>query len=158
MGSSTKTLPRELHTDMKTVCLWRNRFAKSGLAGIECDAPRGGRPPASTEKAAEIVRVTTTEKPHAATHWSTRTLAKHLKVSRSKVHRVWQTNRLQPHRIKTFKVSNDPNFAEKVVDIVGLYLNPPEHALVLCVDEKSQIQALDRTQKACQFTLVAWAR
>ena len=146
-GKLNQDIAAELGTGMKTVCLWRNRFAKSGLAGIERDAPRGGRPPASAEVAAEIVRVTTTEKPHAATHWSTRTLAKHLKVSRSKVQRVWQANRLQPHRIKTFKVSNDPQFAEKVVDIVGLYLNPPDHALVLCVDEKSQIQALDRTQR-----------
>jgi transposase len=146
-GKLNKDIAAELNTGMKTVCLWRNRFAKLGLVGIERDAPRGGRPPASAEVSAEIVRVTTTEKPHAATHWSTRTLAKHLKVSRSKVHRVWQANRLAPHRIKTFKLSNDPNFAEKVVDIVGLYLNPPEHALVLCVDEKSQIQALDRTQK-----------
>jgi transposase len=146
-GKLNKDIASELSTGTKTVCLWRNRFATSGLAGIERDAPRGGRPPADAEVATEIVRVTTTEKPHAATHWSTRTLAKHLKVSRSMVHRVWQVNHLQPHRTKTFKLSNDPKFAEKVVDIVGLYMNPPEHALVLCVDEKSQIQALDRTQK-----------
>jgi transposase len=147
-GKLNQDIAAGLHTGMKTVCLWRNRFAKSGLAGIERDASRGGRPPAKrTEVAAEIVRVTTTEKPHAATHWSTRTLAKHLKVSPSMVQRVWKANRLQPHRTKTFKLSNDPQFAEKVVDIVGLYMNPPEHALVLCVDEKSQIQALDRTQK-----------
>ncbi|HEY0466363.1 MAG TPA: IS630 family transposase [Polyangiaceae bacterium] len=145
-GKLNKDIASELSTGTKTVCLWRNRFATSGLAGIERDAPRGGRP-ADAEVATEIVRVTTTEKPHAATHWSTRTLAKHLKVSRSMVHRVWQVNHLQPHRTKTFKLSNDPKFAEKVVDIVGLYMNPPEHALVLCVDEKSQIQALDRTQK-----------
>lgn len=147
-GKLNQDIAAELQTGMKTVCLWRNRFAKSGLTGIERDAPRGGRPPAKrTEVAAEIVRITTTEKPHAATHWSTRTLAKRLKVSPSMVQRVWKANRLQPHRIKTFKLSNDPQFAEKVVDIVGLYINPPEHALVLCVDEKSQIQALDRTQK-----------
>lgn len=146
-GKLNQEISVEFGTGMKTVCMWRNRFAKSGLAGIEQYAPRGGRPAQSAEQAAEIVRVTTTDKPHAATHWSTRTLAKHLRVSRSIVQRVWQANRLPPHRIKTFKLSNDPNFAEKVVDIVGLYLNPPEHALVLCVDEKSQIQALDRTQK-----------
>ena len=92
-GKLNKDIAAELGTGMKTVCLWRNRFAKSGLAGIECDAPRGGRPSQSADTAAEIVRVTTTEKPHAATHWSTRTLAKHLKVSRSMVHRVWQANR-----------------------------------------------------------------
>ena len=97
--------------------------------------------------AAEIVRKTTTEKPAAATHWSTRTLAAELGTSPSMVQRVWKANDLQPHRTKTFKLSNDPRFAEKLVDVVGLYLNPPEHAIVLCVDEKSQIQALDRTQK-----------
>jgi transposase len=100
-GKLNKDIAAELGTGMKTVCLWRNRFAKSGLAGIEWDAPRGGRPSQSADTAAEIVRVTTTEKPHAATHWSTRTLAKHLKVSRSMVHRVWQANRLQPHRTKS---------------------------------------------------------
>ena len=147
-GKLNKDIAADLKTGMKTVCLWRNRFAKSGLLGIERDAPRGGRPPAKrTKVAAEIVRVTTTENHHAATHWSTRTLAKHLNVSSSMVQRVWKANRLQPHRTKTFKLSHDPQFAAKVVDIVGLYMNPPEHALVLCVDEKSQIQALDRTQK-----------
>ena len=147
-GKLNQQIAAELGTGMKTVCLWRNRFAKSGLAGIEKDAPRGGRPAtARAEVAAEIIRKTTTEKPPAATHWSTRTLAAELGTSPAMVQRVWKANRLQPHRTKTFKLSNDPQFAEKLVDVVGLYLNPPEHALVLCVDEKSQIQALDRTQK-----------
>jgi len=138
----------ELGTGMKTVCQWRNRFAKAGLAGIEKDAPRGGRPATKQAAlAAEIIRKTTAEKPRAATHWSVRTLAAEMGVSRSLVHRVWRANRLQPHRTKTFKLSNDPRFAEKLVDIVGLYINPPEHALVICADEKSKIQALDRTQK-----------
>lgn len=138
----------ELGTGMKTVCQWRNRFAKAGLVGIEKDAPRGGRPATKRGKiAAEIIRLTTTGKPQAATHWSVRTLAAELSTSPSMVQRVWKANRLQPHRTKTFKLSNDPRFAEKLVDVVGLYMNPPEHALVLCVDEKSQIQALDRTQK-----------
>jgi transposase len=147
-GKRNKDIAAELGTGMKTVCQWRNRFAKSGLAGIEKDAPRGGRP-ATTRAAvaAEIVRKTTTEKPPAATHWSTRTLAAELGTSPAMVQRVWKANGLQPHRVKTFKLSNDPQFAEKLVDVVGLYLNPPEHAIVLCVDEKSQIQALDRTQK-----------
>jgi transposase len=147
-GKRNGDIAAELATGMKTVCQWRNRFATRGLAGIEKDAPRGGRP--ATKRAAvaaEIVRVTTTEKPRAATHWSVRTLAARLGVSSAMVHRVWRANRLQPHRTKSFKLSNDPHFAEKLVDIVGLYMNPPEHALVLCVDEKSQIQALDRTQK-----------
>jgi len=97
--------------------------------------------------AAEIARKTTTEKPANATHWSTRTLAAEVGTSPATVQRVWKANGLQPHRTKTFKLSNDKKFAEKLIDVVGLYLNPPDHAIVLCVDEKSQIQALDRTQK-----------
>ena len=132
----------------KTVALWRNRFAQRRLAGIEKDAARGGRPSTAKQKfAARIVKTTTTQTPAAATHWSTRTLAEHLGTSPSMVQRVWKETNLQPHRVKTFKVSNDPHFAEKLVDVVGLYLNPPEHAIVLCVDEKTQIQALDRMQK-----------
>ncbi len=132
----------------KTVALWRNRFAQQRLAGIEKDAARGGRPSTAKQKfAARIVKTTTTQTPAAATHWSTRTLAEHLGTSPSMVQRVWKETNLQPHRVKTFKVSNDPHFAEKLVDVVGLYLNPPEHAIVLCVDEKTQIQALDRMQK-----------
>ena len=138
----------ELGIPQKTVGLWRKRYVAAGLAGIEKDAPRGGRPSTAQRAiAAEIVRKTTTEKPANATHWSTRTLAKELGTSRAMIHRVWQANGLKPHLSKTFKVSNDKNFAEKLVDVVGLYLNPPDHAIVLCVDEKSQIQALDRTQK-----------
>jgi transposase len=148
-GRLNKDIAAELGTGMKTVCLWRRRFAEAGLAGIGKDAPRGGRPAVGRAAlAAEIIRKTTTEKPRGGTHWSTRTLAAELGTSASMVQRVWKANRLQPHRVKTFKVSNDPRFAEKLVDVVGLYLNPPEHAIVLCVDEKSQIQALDRTQKS----------
>jgi transposase len=147
-GKLNQDIAAELNTGMKTVCQWRKRFAEKRLAGIERDAPRGGRPAVKLKRhAAEIIRVTTTEKPHAATHWSTRTLAKRLKLSRSMVQRTWKMNGLRPHRVKTFKLSNDPRFAEKLVDVVGLYLNPPDNALVICVDEKSQIQALDRTQK-----------
>jgi transposase len=136
-------------TDPHTAARWRKRFAEKRLAGLEKDAPRSGRP-ADTQQslAAEIVRMTTQEKPANATHWSTRTLAAELGTTHSMVHRVWKAMGLKPHRVKTFKISNDPRFAEKVVDVVGLYLDPPEHALVLCVDEKSQIQALDRTQKS----------
>jgi len=149
-GRLNKDIAAELHTGMKTVCLWRRRFLQKGITGLEKDAPRAGRPAAtgSAESAAEIVRKTTTGKPAAATHWSTRTLAAELGVSPSRVQRVWKANRLQPHRVKTFKLSNDPKFAEKLLDVVGLYINPPENALVLCADEKSQIQALDRTQKS----------
>jgi len=148
-GKQNKVIAKELDTLRKTVALWRKRFAEQRLKGIEKDAPRGGRPATSKhELAALIVKATTTETPPAATHWSTRSLAKYLGISPSMVQRVWKEMNLRPHRVKTFKVSNDPQFAEKLVDVVGLYLNPPEHAIVLCVDEKTQIQALDRTQKS----------
>ena len=148
-GQMNKDIARELGTLKKTVALWRNRFAQQGLAGLEKDAPRSGRKPKARAAAArKIVEATTQERPAHATHWSTRSLAKHLGVSATMVQRVWKTNQLQPHRIKTFKLSNDKHFAEKLVDVVGLYLSPPEHAIVLCVDEKTQIQALDRTQKS----------
>lgn len=148
-GTQNKDIALELKTSRKTVGLWRERFAASGLAGIEKDAPRPGRTPTlGVAVAREIVRKTTQEKPAAATHWSTRTMAAVSGVSHATVHRVWRANQLKPHLIETFKVSNDPQFAEKVIDVVGLYLNPPEHALVLSCDEKSQIQAMDRTQKS----------
>jgi transposase len=125
-GKMNKEIVAELGTGMKTVCLWRNRFVKSGLQAIEKDAPRGGRPSdARAEMAAQIVRVTTTEKPPGATHWSTRSLAAHLGTSPAMVQRVWKANRLQPHRTKTFKLSNDPHFAEKLIDVVGWCLDPP---------------------------------
>jgi transposase len=128
---------------------WRTRFAKRGIAGIEKDLPRGGPPPKRLNQlAAKIVRKTTQETPSDATHWSTRTMAKAVGTSRSMVQRVWQMYGLKPHLVNTFKVSNDRHFVEKTFDVTGLYLDPPEHALVLCVDEKSQIQALDRTQKS----------
>jgi transposase len=147
-GKQNKEIAEQLGTRQKTVGLWRKRFVSAGLAGIRKDAPRGGRPPKVRQAmAAEIVRKTTTEKPANETHWSTRSLAEELGTSQSTVQRVWKANGLQPHRFKTFKLSNDKNFAEKLIDVVGLYLNPPDHAIVLCVDEKSQIQALDRTQK-----------
>jgi transposase len=134
-------------TDRLTVARWRKRFAEQRLAGIKQDAPRSGRPPVRRDQVArQIIERTTQTKPANATHWSVRTLAKELGVSRSMVHRLWKANGLKPHLTRTFKVSNDPHFVEKVQDVVGLYLNPPEHALVLSVDEKSQIQALDRTQ------------
>ncbi len=147
-GRMNKDIAAELRTGMKTVCQWRSRYVRQGLAGVEKDAHRGGRPAKGAAMAAEIVRKTTTETPAAATHWSTRTLAAEMGVSPSMVQRVWKANNLRPHRVKTFKLSNDPQFAEKLVDVVGLYLNPPENSVVLCVDEKSQIQALDRTQKS----------
>jgi transposase len=123
---------------------WRERYAEGGLAAIERDLPRGGRKP--TVDAAEIVRLTTQTQPEGATQWSTRTLAAVAGVSDTTIQRIWKAHGLKPHRVKRFKVSRDPQFAEKLEDIVGLYMSPPEHALVLCCDEKSQVQALDRTQ------------
>jgi hypothetical protein len=123
---------------------WRRRYAEGGLAAIERDLPRGGRPP--RVNAAEIVRLTTQTLPEAATHWSTRTMAERAGVSDTAVLRVWRAHGLKPHLVRGFKVSRDPDFVAKLEDIVGLYMAPPEHALVLCCDEKSQVQALDRTQ------------
>jgi len=148
-GRENREIAQELGCTRRTVGTWRNRFAARRLGGIQQDAPRGGR--TATRRAAfeaEIIRKTTREIPPHATQWSTRSLAKALGCSNTLVQRVWRDNGLRPHRIKSFKVSNDPHFAEKLVDVVGLYLNPPEHALVLSCDEKSQIQALDRTQKS----------
>lgn len=127
------------------VARWCRRFAQYGLAGIERDAPRGGRP-AATDKAAEIVRLTTAGAPPGATHWSTRRMAAAAGVSDTTVLRIWRRHGLKPHLQRGFKVSNDPHFEAKLEDIVGLYLAPPEHAVVLSCDEKSQVQALDRTQ------------
>lgn len=146
-GMQNKQIAPELSTDRFTVARWRSRFLQDRLEGVEKDAPRSGRRPTRREAvAATIVERTTQTRPANATHWSVRTLARELNVSESMVHRVWKANGLKPHLTRTFKLSNDPRFIEKLVDVVGLYMDPPEHALVLCVDEKSQIQALDRTQ------------
>ena len=141
-------IAEKLGTTRQLVARWRARFAALRLAGIEKDAPRGGRNPKKRNRVAQmIIKKTTQEKPpEPFTHWSIRMLASELSVSRSMVHRVWQANKIKPHLVKTFKVSNDPKFVEKVLDVVGLYLNPPEHALVICADEKTSVQALDRTQ------------
>ncbi len=126
---------------------WRKRFVRLGVPGIQKDAPRPGRTKkVSAAKTQTIIRKTTQEKPDNATHWSTRTMSRAVGLSPSTIGRIWKTHGLKPHRIKTFKLSNDKHFVEKLNDIVGLYLSPPEHAIVLSCDEKSQIQALDRTQ------------
>ena len=146
-GRRNDEIARDLATDRESVGRWRTRFAQRRLAGIARDAPRPGRPPTLAPALVQrIVTLTTTTPPPAATHWSTRTLAPVVGVSSKTVHRVWQAHGLQPHRVRPFKLSRDPRFREKLTDVVGLYLDPPEHALVLCVDEKCQIQALDRTQ------------
>jgi transposase len=136
-----------LRVSRPTVQLWRQRFLALRTVGLEKDAPRPGRiPRIAGGKVAAIVEATLHKKPPNATHWSTRTMAKAQGVSEATVRRIWQQHNLKPHRVETFKLSRDPRFVDKLVDIVGLYLNPPDKALVLCVDEKSQIQALDRTQ------------
>ena len=146
-GLENQDIAAKLRVSKPTVGLWRGRYAKLGLPGIEKDATRPGRPRKDRrELEQKIIHMTTQEKPRNATHWSTRTLASVLNIDHVLVHRVWKAHGLLPHRVRSFKLSNDKNFVKKLVDVVGLYLNPPEHAIVLCADEKSQIQALDRTQ------------
>jgi transposase len=146
-GVSNNQPARQLSVSRPTVIKWRRRFEQSGIAGIWKDAPRSGRPKRiSAAQEAAIVNATLQGKPKNATHWSVRTMARAQGVSHSTVHRIWRACRLQPHRVEKFKLSTDPDFVPKARDIVGLYLNPPDKALALSVDEKSQIQALDRTQ------------
>jgi transposase len=145
-GKQDNEIAGSLSVTPKKVSRWRKRFLRLGVAGIEKDAPRPGRTPKINPRLIQrVVDMTTRQKPAKATHWSTRTMAEAVGISEASVRRIWRAHGLKPHLINTFKISNDPEFAEKLEDIVGLYLNPPEHALVLCVDEKSQIQALDRT-------------
>ena len=143
-GMQSKDIAEQLGVGRVQVSRWRERYAQSRLAGIERDLPRGA-PPVKVD-AARLVDLTTQNKPVAATHWSTRTMAAELGVSASTVMRHWHAHGLKPHIVRGFKVSRDPKFVQKLEDIVGLYMSPPEHALVLCCDEKSQVQALDRTQ------------
>jgi transposase len=143
-GMQNKDIAEQLGVGRVQVSRWRERYARSRLAGIERDLPRGA-PPVKVD-AARLVELTTQSKPGAATHWSTRKMAAELGVSASTVMRHWHAHGLKPHIVRGFKVSRDPKFVEKLEDIVGLYMSPPEHALVLCCDEKSQVQALDRTQ------------
>ncbi len=143
-GFQSKDIAQMLSVGRVQVSRWRNRYMRLRLAGIERDLPRGAPP--KTVDVARLVELTTQSKPEAATHWSTRTMAEHLGVSAASVSRHWRAHGLKPHLVRGFKVSRDPKFVEKLEDIVGLYLSPPEHALVLCCDEKSQVQALDRTQ------------
>ncbi|MDQ3566355.1 MAG: hypothetical protein M3436_20515, partial [Pseudomonadota bacterium] len=132
-------------TSRPTVLLWRKRFEEAGPSGLSEDAPHGlSVQRLSAEKVNAIVQATLHTKPEAATHWSTRTMGKAQGVSHASVARIWDAHGLQPHRIEGFKLSKDKRFVEKLTDVVGVYLNPPDKALVLCVDEKSQVQALDR--------------
>ena len=145
-GCANSEVARELGVTNATVGKWRSRYVAKGLTGL-LDEPRVGAPRRISDEQVEQVVIKTLEStPRDATHWSTRSMAAATGISRPTVHRIWRAFGLQPHRADTFKLSTDPQLIEKVRDIVGLYLNPPERALVLCADEKSQIQALDRTQ------------
>lgn len=147
-GKSVSATSRELGFDRNTVRLWRNRFIAGGITGLASDAARPGRPKTiPKDRSAAVLTLTRMTTPENATHWSVRTMAEVSGVSPASVQRIWAANGIKPHLVRSFKLSKDPQFEEKLVDVVGLYLNPPEKALVLCVDEKSQIQALDRTQK-----------
>jgi len=146
-GMANRRIAQEVRTSRPTVVLWRGRFAAGGIAALLQDAPGRGRPPSiSRTKVKKIVEATIRTQPRGATHWSTRTMAQAQGVSHATVQRIWDAHGLQPHRVETFKLSRDKHFVEKLTDVVGVYLNPPDKAVVLCVDEKSQIQALDRTQ------------
>lgn len=146
-GKSDVAIAQQLSVNRKTVILWRQRFTEQRLDGLWEIAPGRGRKPLYNDaKIAAIVDATLQTKPAGATHWSCRTMAESQGVSKSTINNLWQAHQLKPHQTKTFKLSRDPRFLEKMTDVIGLYLNPPDHAIVLCVDEKSQIQALDRTQ------------
>ena len=146
-GQSESAIARQLGTNRKTVTLWRARFAEAGLEGLWEIAPgRGRKPTYGPEKIKAIMDATLQTKPSGMTHWSCRLMAKTQGVSKSTVSNIWRSHNVKPDRVKRFKLSRDPQFLEKLTDVVGLYLNPPQQAMVICVDEKSQIQALDRTQ------------
>jgi transposase len=146
-GIDSQDIAKELDISRPTVQLWRQRFLALRTAGLEKDAPRPGRiPRISDKKIRAVIEATLHSKPSDATHWSSRSMASAQGISEATVRRIWHQHNLKPHLVKTFKLSRDKRFVEKLVDVVGLYLNPPDKSLVLCVDEKSQIQALDRTQ------------
>ena len=146
-GLENREIAEQLEINPKTVALWRKRFGREGTDCLWEVAPgRGRKPRYDADKVAAIIERTLQERPAGATHWSCRSMAKVQGVSKATVNRIWQSHQIKPHRTRGFKLSRDPRFLEKLTDVVGLYLNPPEKALVLCVDEKSQIQALDRTQ------------
>ena len=146
-GIRKKRIAEELKISRSTVYLWADRYRKGGVAALLKDAPRPGRIPLITDsQEKQVVEATLHTFPANATHWSIRTMARQQGLSRMAVQRIWKKYNIQPHRTKTFKLSKDPHFVDKVQDVIGLYLNPPDKAFVLSVDEKSQIQALDRTQ------------
>jgi transposase/transcriptional regulator with XRE-family HTH domain len=146
-GQTNLTISQDCGVNAKTVALWRDRFVETGPEGLWEIAPgRGRKPTYGAGKIKRIVQATLSTKPKAMTQWSCRQMARAQGVSKSTVSNIWRSHQLKPHRVKSFKLSRDARFLEKLTDVVGLYLNPPDQALVLCVDEKTQIQALDRTQ------------
>ena len=145
-GQTVEEVAASLSTSTRSVYKWRNRFKTDGLKGLK-DLPRSGQPKKLTaEKISEVLTMTVERVPREATHWSVRLMAKAAGITNWQVQQIWTAADLKPHRLKSFKISKDPQFAEKVVDVVGLYMNPPDNAVILSVDEKTQIQALDRTQ------------
>ena len=145
-GASNTEIAREVGVSLPTVGLWRRKFSERGMDGLQT-APRSGRPREVTDDEVQRVLAKTLEPPpDGTTHWSVRRLAAATGISSSTVHRIWRDHKLKPHQVRSFKFSHDPELVEKVIDVIGLYLDPPKGALVLCVDEKTQIQALDRTQ------------
>jgi transposase len=146
-GESDLAIAAALDVNRHTATLWRRRFAEEGLASLWAIAPgRGRKPTYGANKVKAVIDATLQTKPNGMTHWSCRLMANSQGVSKSTVSNIWRSHNIKPHRVKTFKLSRDPKFLEKITDVIGLYLNPPQEAIVLCVDEKSQIQALDRTQ------------
>ena len=146
MGKTVEEVSSQLETTLRTIYRWRKRFKEQGIQGL-ADRPRSGQPKKlSGESVREVLRMTVESIPREATHWSVRLMAQAARITTWQVRQIWKAADLRPHRLKNFKISNDPAFAEKVIDIVGLYMNPPENAAVFSVDEKTQIQALDRTQ------------
>ena len=150
-GMTAEAVAEKFDTHPETVRRWRRRFEKEGIDGLS-DRQRSGRPTEISKAVTKkVLDLTTKRIPKEATHWSVRLMAKYAEITQWQVRQIWAAADLKPHRIKTFKISNDPDFAEKVMDVVGLYMNPPTNAMVLSVDEKTQIQALDRTQPMLQL-------
>ncbi len=146
-GKSEAAIAAEMDINRKTVRLWRERFVAQGLSGLWEIAPgRGRKATYDPERIKSVIDATLQSKPKGMTHWSCRLMAANQRISKSTVSNLWRSHNIKPHRTKTFKLSRDPKFLEKLTDVIGLYLNPPDQAMVLCVDEKSQIQALNRTQ------------
>lgn len=145
-GGPVETVAEATGASVRSVYKWRRRFKAAGFDGLK-DSARSGQPTKLTEaEVKEVLRLTVECIPHEATHWSVRLMSKAARVTTWQVRQIWDAADLKPHRLKTYKISNDPHFSDKVVDVIGLYMNPPDQAMVLCVDEKTQIQALDRTQ------------